>query len=148
MSTLLAVLALGFFLGMRHATDPDHVIAVSTIVARNRSTVGAALVGAVFLRVLGGVGFTAWGRSVPWPLLVGVFAEEIVFRRVLQGALERRAGEGGRHRAMGVAFAIGVAAALGPLTPELVAQQAIASALRARTGRVLPGLVARVLALV
>ena len=48
MSTLLAVLALGFFLGMRHATDPDHVIAVSTIVARNRSTVGAALVGAVW----------------------------------------------------------------------------------------------------
>ena len=48
MSTLLAVLALGFFLGMRHATDPDHVIAVSTIVARNRSTIGAALVGAVW----------------------------------------------------------------------------------------------------
>jgi high-affinity nickel permease len=52
-STLLAVLALGFFLGMRHATDPDHVIAVSTIVARNRSTVGAALVGAVW-----GIGHT------------------------------------------------------------------------------------------
>lgn len=48
MSTLIAVLALGFFLGMRHATDPDHVIAVSTIVARNRSTLGAALVGAVW----------------------------------------------------------------------------------------------------
>ena len=48
MSTLLAVLALGFFLGMRHATDPDHVIAVSTIVARHRSTRGAALIGAVW----------------------------------------------------------------------------------------------------
>lgn len=48
MSTLLAVLALGFFLGMRHATDPDHVIAVSTIVARYRSTRGAALIGAVW----------------------------------------------------------------------------------------------------
>ena len=48
MSTLLAVLALGFFLGMRHATDPDHVIAVSTIVARNRSTLGAAVIGAVW----------------------------------------------------------------------------------------------------
>ena len=48
MTTLLPVLALGFFLGMRHATDPDHVIAVSTIVARHRSTRGAALIGAVW----------------------------------------------------------------------------------------------------
>ncbi|MDF2775266.1 MAG: high-affinity nickel-transporter [Geminicoccaceae bacterium] len=48
MTTFLPVLALGFFLGMRHATDPDHVIAVSTIVARHRSTRGAALIGAVW----------------------------------------------------------------------------------------------------
>jgi high-affinity nickel-transport protein len=33
-------LLLGFVLGMRHATDPDHVLAVTTIVARERS-VGA-----------------------------------------------------------------------------------------------------------
>ena len=33
---LLSVIMLGFFLGMRHATDPDHVIAVTTIVARHR----------------------------------------------------------------------------------------------------------------
>ena len=33
MITLLSIIALGFFLGMRHATDPDHVIAVTTIVA-------------------------------------------------------------------------------------------------------------------
>ena len=48
MSTLPAILALGFVLGMRHATDPDHVIAVSTIVARHRSARGAALVGAAW----------------------------------------------------------------------------------------------------
>ena len=30
-------------LGMRHATDPDHVIAVTTIVARQRSASGAAI---------------------------------------------------------------------------------------------------------
>jgi sulfite exporter TauE/SafE len=53
MSTLLPILALGFFLGMRHATDPDHVIAVSTIVARSRTTSSAALVGAVW-----GIGHT------------------------------------------------------------------------------------------
>ena len=37
MIELLTILAVGFFLGMRHATDPDHVIAVSTIVSRERS---------------------------------------------------------------------------------------------------------------
>jgi high-affinity nickel permease len=53
MIDLLAVLTLGFFLGMRHATDPDHVIAVTTIVTRHRSTRSAALIGAVW-----GVGHT------------------------------------------------------------------------------------------
>ena len=33
MISLLSIIALGFFLGMRHATDPDHVVAVSTIVS-------------------------------------------------------------------------------------------------------------------
>jgi high-affinity nickel permease len=33
--TLLSILALGFFLGMRHATDSEHVIAVTIIVSRN-----------------------------------------------------------------------------------------------------------------
>jgi high-affinity nickel-transport protein len=45
MASGFAILALGFFLGMRHATDPDHVIAVSTIVSRERSIVKAGLVG-------------------------------------------------------------------------------------------------------
>lgn len=44
----LAILILGFFLGMRHATDPDHVIAVSTIVTRERSLQKAALIGALW----------------------------------------------------------------------------------------------------
>lgn len=48
MTHALSVAALGFFLGMRHATDPDHVIAVSTIVSRHRSVKGAALIGAVW----------------------------------------------------------------------------------------------------
>ena len=30
--SLLAILALGFFLGMRHATDSDHIVAMTTIV--------------------------------------------------------------------------------------------------------------------
>jgi high-affinity nickel-transport protein len=43
---LFAVLALGFFLGVRHATDPDHVIAVTTLVARYRRVSEAAMIGA------------------------------------------------------------------------------------------------------
>jgi len=45
---LLALVTLGFFLGMRHATDPDHVIAVTTIVSRHRTVRGAAAIGAVW----------------------------------------------------------------------------------------------------
>lgn len=46
MISAVAILVIGFFLGMRHATDPDHVIAVSTIVSRERSLSKAALIGA------------------------------------------------------------------------------------------------------
>jgi hypothetical protein len=49
----LAILTIGFFLGMRHATDPDHVIAVSTIVSRERSIAKAGLIG-----ILWGCGHT------------------------------------------------------------------------------------------
>jgi high-affinity nickel-transport protein len=50
---LLSILAVGFFLGMRHATDPDHVIAVTTIVSNQRNSMRAALIGAFW-----GVGHT------------------------------------------------------------------------------------------
>src|SRR6202167_1928906 len=43
---LLSILAVGFFLGMRHATEPDHVIAVTTIVSNQRNSMRAALIGA------------------------------------------------------------------------------------------------------
>jgi high-affinity nickel permease len=46
--TLFAILALGFFLGMRHATDSDHVIAVTTIVSRAKSARAALWVGALW----------------------------------------------------------------------------------------------------
>ena len=45
---MLSLLAVGFFLGMRHATDADHVIAISTIVSRERSIRGAAIIGALW----------------------------------------------------------------------------------------------------
>lgn len=54
LTALLGVLGLGFLLGMRHATDPDHVVAVTTIVAQQRSVARAARTG-----VLWGIGHTA-----------------------------------------------------------------------------------------
>ena len=45
MVSLLSLIGLGFLLGMRHATDADHVIAVSTIVARHKNVREAAWVG-------------------------------------------------------------------------------------------------------
>jgi cytochrome c biogenesis protein CcdA len=50
---LLSIIAVGFFLGMRHATDPDHVIAISTIVTHEPSVKRSAVIGAAW-----GVGHT------------------------------------------------------------------------------------------
>ncbi len=46
MINFLSIVAIGFFLGVRHATDPDHVIAVTTIVSRHKKISRAALTGA------------------------------------------------------------------------------------------------------
>jgi len=44
----LALLALGFLLGMRHATDADHVVAVTTIACRARGWRAAMTIGALW----------------------------------------------------------------------------------------------------
>jgi high-affinity nickel-transport protein len=51
--SVLSVALLGFLLGVRHAVDPDHVVAVSTIAARTPTFRRAAAVGALW-----GVGHT------------------------------------------------------------------------------------------
>ena len=48
MSQLLALAGFGFLLGMRHATDADHVIAVTTILNRSRRFVHTTLIGALW----------------------------------------------------------------------------------------------------
>jgi len=53
MISFIGILILGFFLGMRHATDPDHVIAVMTIVSKQRGVAKAGVIG-----VLWGMGHT------------------------------------------------------------------------------------------
>jgi high-affinity nickel permease len=71
MSSWLAVLALGFFLGMRHATDADHVLAVTTIVSKYRSVFNAVRVGlwwglghTITILVVGG-GIVVFGWVIP-----------------------------------------------------------------------------------
>jgi high-affinity nickel-transport protein len=53
MITLISLLFFGFFLGMRHATDADHVIAEATIVSKERKIGNAARLG-----LLWGIGHT------------------------------------------------------------------------------------------
>jgi high-affinity nickel-transport protein len=69
--TAVALLVLGFFLGMRHATDPDHVIAVTTIVARQKTPASATAIGAAWglghtltILVVGG-GIIVFGWVIP-----------------------------------------------------------------------------------
>ena len=49
-----ALLGLGFVFGLKHATEVDHVVAVSTIVSEHRNVLRSALVGGLW-----GVGHTA-----------------------------------------------------------------------------------------
>jgi len=78
MTAFLSILALGFFLGMRHATDSDHVIAVSTIVSRERDVRHAAIVGmfwgvghSITLFVVGGA-IIVFGLVIPQRLGLGL----------------------------------------------------------------------------
>jgi high-affinity nickel-transport protein len=71
MTAFLSILALGFFLGMRHATDSDHIIAVTTIVSRQRDIRSAAMTGVFWglghsMTLLGvGGAIVAFGLVIP-----------------------------------------------------------------------------------
>lgn len=52
--SISAALALGFVLGLRHALDPDHLVAVSTIVSEHKSVARSSLAGTFW-----GLGHTA-----------------------------------------------------------------------------------------
>ena len=62
---IASFLFLGFFLGMRHATDADHVVAIATIVSRERSITGSTLIGAAW-----GVGHTITVMAVGAAIIV------------------------------------------------------------------------------
>ncbi len=65
MTTILSVVALGFLLGMRHATDADHVVAVATIVSREQKIRMAAWIGALW-----GIGHTVTIVAVGAPIIL------------------------------------------------------------------------------
>jgi len=69
-TNLASLLFLGFFLGMRHATDADHVVAIATIVSRQRTLRGSALIGGAW-----GIGHTL--------TIMGVGSAIIVFGVVI-----------------------------------------------------------------
>ncbi|MGK3960406.1 high-affinity nickel-transport family protein [Sorangium sp. So ce118] len=71
LASAFPLLLLGFSLGMRHATDADHVIAVATVVSRVRSLGVALLIGAMWglghtltLMIIGGA-ILLFGLVVP-----------------------------------------------------------------------------------
>ena len=47
-TNFISLLLLGLFLGMRHATDADHIVAIATIVSRQRSMRDSMLIGAAW----------------------------------------------------------------------------------------------------
>jgi high-affinity nickel-transport protein len=62
---LLALAGFGFVLGMRHATDADHVIAVTTILTRTRRFAHSTLIGALW-----GLGHTITVMAVGIAIIV------------------------------------------------------------------------------
>src|SRR6476619_8337932 len=62
---VFALLGLGLVFGLKHATEVDHVVAVSTIVSEHRNVLRAALVGALW-----GAGHSAALRIVVVLVLV------------------------------------------------------------------------------
>src|SRR5436309_3435327 len=56
--TVFTIFGLGFLLGLRHALEPDHVVAVSTIVSSNSSIARSSLAG------------TLWGQGHTTSLLI------------------------------------------------------------------------------
>ena len=78
MSPLLSAVLLGFILGLQHATDPDHLVAVATIVTRERRFGAGARVGlfwglghALTLTIAGAL-VVMLGRSVPVRVATGL----------------------------------------------------------------------------
>jgi ABC-type nickel/cobalt efflux system permease component RcnA len=85
-TSLTAALGVGFLLGIRHATDADHIATVSTFVSEHRSVARSCLLG------------TFWGAGHTLALLVAGLAT-IAFKLTIPPPVER-------GLEMGVAFVL------------------------------------------
>ena len=71
MINLVTIVGIGFLLGIRHATDADHVIAVTTIVSRQQSIRHAGVIGILWglghtiTIVLVGTGIIVFNLAIP-----------------------------------------------------------------------------------
>ena len=78
----LALLVFGFAMGMRHATEADHVVALSTILSRERSLRAAAPIGLSWglghTLTVGAVGTVILACGLIIPPRLGLFAEMAV----------------------------------------------------------------------
>jgi high-affinity nickel-transport protein len=138
MAHALALLLVGFVLGLRHATDSDHVVAVTTIVSRARTTRAAVAIGALW-----GLGHTAtillvggaivlFGIVIPPRLglsmemsvagmlvVLGVMNLTGALRRIRDGA--HAASHGATtHRVPAVDFGLGLAGVVRPVVVGVV----------------------------
>jgi len=93
----VAALAFGFLLGLRHATDADHVVAVTAVASRERNALGALRVGALWglghsatLMVVGGA-LVLFGLVIP-PRLAQTFELVVAAMLVVVGLANWRPG--------------------------------------------------------
>lgn len=115
--SLLSILAFGFLLGMRHATDVDHVVAVTTIMRRERSVGAAAAIGALwglghfFTLVLVGGALVIFRFAIPphigltmemavalMLIVLGALNASDAFRRIERAARHESGHVHGEHR--------------------------------------------------
>jgi high-affinity nickel-transport protein len=102
MLSSISALTLGFLLGMRHATDPDHVVAVTAIVSQQRSVARAARIGALWgaghtlTIVLVGGAILLFRLAVP-PRLGLALEFAVAVMLVLLGVRSLRAARGGQR---------------------------------------------------
>lgn len=63
---LISILSLSFLLGMRHATDPDHIVAITTVIAKQKKGIlNTALIGALW-----GIGHSITVTLVAIPVII------------------------------------------------------------------------------
>ena len=78
MDPVVSAVVLGFVLGLQHATDPDHVVAVATIVTRERRFLAGARVGMLWgvghtiTLAIAGTAVVALGAAVPVRVATGL----------------------------------------------------------------------------